>query len=229
VELHASAPAARDAFRRRAFDLAIVDLSLGTLPAGLALIAEWRESSEELPIIVLSDLPRPNLPVEVLDAGADDFLRKPFHHAELLSRIRKRLLRQRWRHGVSAGSAGGPASLRRAGGVLLGTEAFAFGDTTITPDLQIRFPDGSTERILPKHQGILRFFADRAGGLALKDDLVKAVWGSDAGGAGHSVNEYISTLRRIFRHHQVDFNGLVASEPKVGWRIAPEAAAPAPR
>ena len=62
----------------------------------------------------------------------------------------------------------------------------------------------------------------------LKDDLVKAVWGSDAGDAGHSVNEYISTLRRIFRHHQVDFNGLVANEPKVGWRIAPaKPAAPA--
>jgi DNA-binding response OmpR family regulator len=227
VELHGSDAAARDAFRRRAFDLAIVDLSLGMQQAGLELIGEWRKSSEGIPIIVLSDLPQPNLPVVALDAGADDFLRKPFHHAELVSRIRKQLLRQRWREAVSPVRAAGPAPLRRAGGVFLNHEAFAFGPATVTPDLLIHFPDGAGERLLPKQMGILRFFADRAGGLVLKDDLLKAVWGSDAGAAGHSVNEYISILRRLFRQHQVDFNALVASEPKVGWRIAPAAAASA--
>jgi DNA-binding response OmpR family regulator len=224
VELHASDDAARDAFRRRSFNLAIVDLSLGAQQTGLEFIREWRKSSEDIPIIVLSDLPQQNLPVVALDAGADDFLRKPFHHAELVTRIRKQLMRQHWRNALFPAPMARQAPLRRAGGVLLGCESFAFGKVTVEPDLTIRFPDGATERLLPKQLGILKVFADRAGGLVLKDDLVKEVWGSDAGANGHSVNEYISTLRRLFRRHKVDFNGLVASEPKVGWRIAGAAA-----
>jgi DNA-binding response OmpR family regulator len=227
VELHASEAAARDAFRRRAFDLAIVDLSVATRQAGLALIGEWRKSGGDVPVIVLSDLPQPNLSIVAFEAGADDFLRKPFHHAELVIRIQKQLTRRRGWGPSSAANSGGPAPIRRAGGVFLGSEPFAFGDVTVTPDLELRFPDGSSERLMPKQLGILKFFAERAGGLALRDDLVRAVWGSDAGGTGHSVNEYISTLRRLFRRHDIDFNSLVASEPKVGWRIAAAATAPA--
>lgn len=213
AELHGTADAARDAFRRRAFDLAIVDLSLGARGNGLALIREWTASGGAVPIIVFSDLPQAALAIEALDAGADDVLRKPFHHAELLVRIRKQLARPP-----------APTVLRRAGGVFLDRDAFAFGSAQVTPDLIIRFPDGAEERLRPKQLGILRVFAARAGGLVLKDDLLKAVWGSDADGAGHSVNEYISTLRKLFVRHQVDFNRLVTNEPKVGWRIAGEAA-----
>jgi DNA-binding winged helix-turn-helix (wHTH) protein len=71
-------------------------------------------------------------------------------------------------------------------------------------------------------------FAERAGGLVLKDELVRRVWGSDANDAGHSVNEYVSTLRRLFGKHKVDLNKLVASEPKAGWRIDAAAGRPAP-
>ncbi|HVW21067.1 MAG TPA: response regulator transcription factor [Opitutaceae bacterium] len=219
VELHAAEAGARDAFRRRSFALALVDLSVATRQSRLELIWEWKKSGTELPVVILSDLPQPNLSIVAFEAGADDFLRKPFHHVELLIRIRKQLLRPRgW-----ARPAAGP---RRADGVFLGREAFTFGEVTVTPDLQARFPDGSAERLRPKQHGILRFFAERAGGLALKADLARAVWGSDTGEGSHTVNEYVSTLRRLFRRHNLDFNELVASEAKVGWRIA-AAASPA--
>ena len=208
LDVHAQVGAANDAFRRHSFDLAIVDLSFGGRPAGLGVIREWRAAGGELPIIALSDIPQASLAVESLDAGADDFLRKPFHHDELLARIRKLLSRRT-----------GAVQLRKAGGVLVGRSPFAFGAAVVTPDLLVRFPDGAEEKIRPKQHGILKMFADRAGGLVLKDELVKSVWGSDAGNAGHSVNEYVSTLRRLFRLHGVDFNQLVTSEPKAGWRI----------
>jgi DNA-binding response OmpR family regulator len=217
VELHESEDAARDAFRRRSFDLALVDLPAGARQPRLRLIAEWKRSGADLPVILFSDLPQPNLSIVAFESGADDFLRKPFHHVELLIRIRKLLMRPR------GFAAAGP---RRAGGVFLGRESFGFGAATVTPDLMILFPDGSAERLRPKQLGILQFFASRAGGLALKDELVRAVWGSDSAGDGHSVNQYVSTLRRLFRKHQVDFNALVATESKVGWRIAAQAAAP---
>ena len=217
LEWHAEKGPAVDAFRRRSFDLAIIDLSFGDRPSALDLIRDWRAAGGEFPIVAISDIPQPSLVVESLEAGADDFLRQPFHHDELLVRIRKLLARP---DRVNL--------LRRAGGVVMGRSPFAFGGTIVTPDLVVRFPDGAEERIRPKHHGILKMFAENAGGLVLKDELVKSVWGSDGNDAGHSVNEYISVLRRLFLSHQVDFNGLVVSEPKAGWRIHPGAGRPVP-
>ena len=213
LEWHAQVDSAADAMRRRSFDLAMVDLAFGGRPAGLDSIRDWRSGGAQFPIIALSDLPQPALAVAALNAGADDFLRKPFHHEELVARIRKLLGRRET-----------AAPIRKAGGVLLGRSDFGFGAATVTPDLMIRFPDGAEERIRPKQHGILKVFADRAGSLVLKEELVQTVWGSDAGNAGHSVNEYVSTLRRMFLQHHVDFNRLVVSEPKAGWRIHTDAA-----
>jgi DNA-binding response OmpR family regulator len=213
LEWHPKAGPARDAVVRRSFDLALVDLALGGRPAGLDAIREWRAAGAGFPIIAITDLPQPSLAVEALDAGADDFLRKPFHYEELLVRIRKLLAR---------GEA--VSSIRRAGGVVLGREEFSFGEAMVTPNLLIRFPDGTEERIGPKQLGILKVFAERAGGLVLKDELVKAVWGSDANDAGHSVNEYVSKLRGLFSRHGLDLNQWVISEPKAGWRIDARAA-----
>jgi two-component system KDP operon response regulator KdpE len=208
LEWHAEKGPAVDAFRRRSFDLAIIDLAFGGRPGGLDLIREWRAAGGEFPIVAISDIPQSSLVVEALETGADDFLRQPFHHDELLARIRKLLARPE-RTGL----------LRRAGGVMVGRSPFGFGGATVTPDLVVRFPDGGEERIRPKHHGILKMFAEGAGSLVLKDELVKSVWGSDANDAGHSVNEYVSMLRRLFLAHGIDFNHLVASEPKAGWRI----------
>jgi len=212
LEWYRKAGPARDAILRRSFDLAIVDLSLGGRAAGLDSIREWRAAMAGFPIIAITDIPQPSLAVESLDAGADDFLRKPFHHEELLVRIRKL---------VARGEA--PTFVRKAGGVLLGRAPFSFAEAMITPDLMIRFPDGKEERIGPKQHGILTVFADRAGELVLKEELVRAVWGSDANDAGHSVNEYVSKLRGLFSRHGLDLNQWVVSEPKAGWRIGARA------
>ena len=200
---------AGDAILRRSFDLAIVDLALGGRPIGLDSIREWRAAQAGFPIIAIADIPQPSLAVESLDAGADDFLRKPFHHEELVVRIRKLL------------APGGkcPTFVRKAGGVLLGREPFTFGEARVTPDLMIHFPDGKAERIGPKQHGILHVFAHRTGELVLKEELVRAVWGSDGNDAGHSVNEYVSKLRALFNRHGLDLNRWVVSEPKAGWRI----------
>lgn len=213
LEWYPQAGSARDAFRRRSFDLALVDLPTAGRLAGLDLIRDWRNAAENFPIIAVSDHPQPRLAVECLEAGADDFLRKPFHCEELVVRLRK-LLRRR----------APDRPLRKAGGVLLGAEEFWFGGAVVAPDLNLRFENGTHERIRPKQHGILREFARASGTLLLKEELVRTVWGVDANDAGHSVNEYISQLRRVFGRHGVNFNAIVTSEPKAGWRIAADAA-----
>jgi DNA-binding response OmpR family regulator len=217
LEWHSRPGPAGDALKRRPFDLAIVDLAFGGKAAGLEVIRGWRATLEDFPIIALSDLPQPSLAVESLDAGADDFLRKPFHYGELLVRLRKLLAR-----------GGKKTPVRRAGGVMLSLSPFTFGGATVQPDLVVRFPDGAEAKLRPKQHGILKLLADRAGTLVLKDELVRGVWGSDANGSGHSVNEYLSTLRRLFIAHGIDFNALVVNEPKAGWRIDARAGGPEP-
>ena len=218
VERHAQFDAARDAARRRFFDLAIFDCS-GDAAAAVAQLQQWRRQGEVFPIIALSDRAQPRLATDLLEAGADDFLRKPYHHDELLARMRKLLARSR----IEA-----PKFLARSGGVPLGSEVFAFGAALVTPHLTIRFPDGAEARLRPKQHGILKFFADRAGRIALKEELIREVWGVQGNQLGHSVNEYVSQLRRVCGEHGMDFNRLVRSEPKVGWRIAAEVSASAP-
>ncbi len=206
---------ARDAFSREPFDIAIVDASAENQSAATELIRDWRTADSSISLIAISDIPYIGLAVEALEAGADDFLRKPFHHAELRARIRRLLERP---------AAPGP---RRADGVALGESGFYFGGAEVTPNLILKFSDGAQERIRPKHFGILKAFAVGAGRLVLKEDLVKAVWGSPARGHGNSVNEYISNLRRLFFRHGIDLNRWITSEPKAGWRIHAEAASPA--
>ncbi|CAL1239662.1 response regulator transcription factor [Candidatus Methylocalor cossyra] len=74
------------------FDLAIVDLGLPGLP-GIELIKRWRSRGIGFPILILTAQGRWQDKVAGLDAGADDYLVKPFHFAELLARV-KALLRR---------------------------------------------------------------------------------------------------------------------------------------
>jgi two-component system OmpR family response regulator len=208
VEWQADLERARDAFRRRDFAAVVLDLSGCCWERGLGLIREWRTAGVTAPIFTTSDRSQPSQAAQLLAAGADDYLRQPFHHDEFRLRLEKLLMRKSEAEGT-----------RRAGGVILGRESFFFAGVEATPDLVLKFPDGGEERIRPKQLGILRTFAARAGCLVLKEELIRSVWGGDASRQGNSVNEYISILRRVFGRHGLDLNQWVVSEPKAGWRI----------
>lgn len=202
---------ADDAFRRNCFDLALLDLSSAFWHVGFDLIRDWRREEGAMPIIVISDIKHPLAAAEVLRAGADDFLRKPFHYEELRARMDR----------LAARGAGAVA--RKAGGVILSRSGFTFGEAEVTPNLTLRFPDGAEERVRAKQFGILKVFSDHAGELVLKEELIRQVWGSDAPAHCNSVNEYISMLRRSYSQHGLDLSRWVTSEPKAGWRIHPGA------
>jgi DNA-binding response OmpR family regulator len=83
---------AEDAFRRNAFDLAIIDIGLPDM-SGIELIQELRNNGKRLPVLVLTARGSTEDRVTGLDAGADDYLTKPFDLDELLARLRALLRR----------------------------------------------------------------------------------------------------------------------------------------
>ncbi len=70
-----------------AYDLAIVDIGLPNM-TGLEVITRWRENDRKFPIIILTARGRWQEKVEGLEAGADDYLVKPFHFEELMARVK---------------------------------------------------------------------------------------------------------------------------------------------
>lgn len=78
--------------REHPFDMAIVDLGLPKL-SGIEVIQKWRDINKTFPILILTARGKWEDKVEGLEAGADDYLVKPFHHEELLARTRALLRR----------------------------------------------------------------------------------------------------------------------------------------
>jgi len=76
------------------FDLAIVDIGLPYL-SGIEVIKTWRESGKKFPVLILTARGRWQEKVEGLEAGADDYLAKPFHTEELLARVQALLRRSK--------------------------------------------------------------------------------------------------------------------------------------
>ena len=196
--------------RAQLLSLIILDSAISsTADDNIALIRRWRLNGMTAPIAA-STSARALAPA-LWTAGADDVLLKPWDGIDLQHRL-GRLLR------LSA-DAREENRRPRADGIAVST-AFNFGAATITPDFLCHFPDGGVERLGVKEYGILSVFAGARGGMVLREALLLQVWGSSASTESNSINVYLSRLRRLFADHQVDFNRLVATEAKIGWRIA---------
>ena len=192
---------------RRAVDCAVIDIAQGAeARARLKMLTTWRGAGLDVPIVMTSSID--GWTVEALTLGADDFIRKPFNFAELEARVRKQLAR-----GLVA-----RVPAHRVDGVSLPQRPFEFARAIVHPDLRISF-ETITRRIGPKHVGILREFASRAGQLVLKEELVRAVWGADANVNSSSVHQYLHVLRKLYREGGIEFSEFVKPESKAGWRI----------
>ena len=196
--------------RTHLLSLIIIDPAVSpTADASVALIRRWRLNGVITPIAV-STSARSLAPV-FWTAGVDDVLLKPWdgidvqHRLERLTRF-SATTREEYRR-------------PRADGVTVNA-TFSFGAATITPDFLCHFPDGCVERLGVKEYGMLSVFAAARGSMVLRESLLVQVWGSAASAESNSVNVYLSRLRRLFAEHHIDFNLLVSTEAKIGWRIA---------
>lgn len=181
----------------RRIDLFLVDLGLPD-GDGVALIREIRSWTKR-PILVLSARTQEMQKVQALDAGADDFVSKPFGVAELHARIRVAL-----RH------AGMPAE----GSVL------TLGDVSI--DLLARSVSraGQPIRLTATQWRLLEVLARHAGRVVTRHQLLREVWGPGHGEQGHYLRIYVRQLRQKL---EVDPTNprFLQTELGVGYRLLP--------
>ncbi len=156
-------------------EVVVLDLGLPDMP-GLDVLAGLRGWSN-VPVVVLSARSDSVDKVAALDAGADDYVTKPFGVPELLARLR--------------------AAVRRA--------ATTQGDgapTVVTDDFTIDLAakrvlrDGAPVHLSPTEWGVLELLARRPGTLVTQRELLHEVWGPTYGAEGHYLRVYMTHLRR---------------------------------
>ena len=176
-------------------DLAIIDLGLPDFD-GREVIRRIREWSS-MPIVVLSARAQERSKIEALDAGADDYITKPFGVGELLARVRVAL-----RH----------ATRSPVGQVL------AFGGAKV--DLQKRraWRDGSEVRLTPLEFRLLTCLAKQLGMVVTHRQLLSEVWGPTHAEQTHYLRIYMKQLREKLEADPVQPRYLV-TETGVGYRL----------
>lgn len=176
-------------------DIILLDLGLPDID-GIEVIRRIREWSN-VPIIVLSVRERENDKVAALDAGADDYLTKPFGMAELMARVR--------------------AALRRC---LQQVPEPVFTSGGLQVDLTLRrvTVGGSEVLLTPTEYDILRLFVSHAGKVLTHSQILKQVWGIAYLEQPHVLRVNISNLRRKLEADPSRPRHII-TEPGVGYRL----------
>jgi two-component system KDP operon response regulator KdpE len=179
-------------------DLVILDLGLPDMD-GVEVVKAIREWSA-VPVIILSARGSEQSKIEALDAGADDYLTKPFGLGELLARIRVAL-----RHSARTPEQDG-AGVFSTGGLQI--------------DLINRWVrlDGEEVRLTPLQYRLLALLAQHAGKVLTHQQILKAVWGPSHTESSHYLRIYMSQLRQKLEADPTRPQYLL-TESGVGYRL----------
>ena len=162
-------------------DLVLLDVQLPDL-SGTEIVRRIRAVSG-VPIIMLTARRQESDKVLGLDAGADDYVSKPFSPHELLARVRAQLRRSSLSGGATAGSA--PAS-----GV------YTIGALQIDPRTRRVSRDGVGISVSAREFDVLRVLAEAAGGVVERRQLLARVWGPEYLGDERMLDVYIRRVRK---------------------------------
>jgi two-component system KDP operon response regulator KdpE len=182
-------------------DVVVLDLGLPDRD-GLTLTREVREWSS-VPIVVLSVRDRESDKVAALEAGADDYLTKPFGVGELMARLRVAL-----RH---AAIAGGTAD----------EPMFSTGELRVDLARRQVFVAEREIRLTPIEYTLLALLVKNAGKVLTHRQLLRQVWGPEYGDENHYVRVYVAQLRRKIEADPARPRYL-RTEPGVGYRLVTE-------
>jgi two-component system KDP operon response regulator KdpE len=192
-----SGRAALEAVEREKPDLIVLDLGLPDID-GVEVCRQVRRTLS-VPILVLSARGAEGDKVSALDAGADDYVTKPFGAEELLARIR--------------------ATLRRVENPSPPSEPIVRGDLVIDRERFRVLRDGEEVRLTPKEFELLSFLAQHPGRVLTHRTILKAVWGSHAADQPEHLRVLIGSLRKKIEPNPSSPK-YILTEPWVGYRFA---------
>ena len=193
---------ALERIRHERADLIILDVNLPGI-SGLETCREIRASSD-VPIIMLTVRNTERDKVQALDAGADDYVVKPFGVEELLARIRAALRR----------AAPGDAP-----------PAFVSDDLSIDFEKRAVAVKGNPVKLTPKEFELLRQLVVNSGKSQAHRRLLQAVWGPDYGEETEYLRVFINQLRKKIEPDP-QHPRYIHTEPWIGYRFEPPAAKP---
>ena len=158
------------------YDLVLLDLNLPGKD-GMTVLRTFRQRDRKTPVLILSARSEVKDKVEGLDAGANDYLSKPFHLAELEARIRSQTLRQFTQQDV-----------------LLTFKALSFDTRSRTTTV-----NGQTLALTRKETGILEYLMVHQGRPVSQEELMEHVWDNSVDSFSNSIRVHISALRKKLR------------------------------
>src|SRR6266702_6434066 len=180
-------------------DLVVTDLRMPNMD-GVELCRHLRAKSG-IPIIVLSVRNEERTKVEALDAGADDYVTKPFSVNELLARVR--------------------ANLRRvAANIESVSDPVEEGDFSINPESRQVRVRGNEVHLTPKEFDLLVYLARHAGKVITHRTLLAAIWGGQSTNQVEYLRVFVGQLRKKLEP-EASSPRYIVTEPWVGYRFEP--------
>ena len=170
-------PSGLTAAKSGLYDAMVLDVMLPGM-SGFEIAHELRRAGNSIPILMLTARTSTTDKVEGLDAGADDYMTKPFEAPELLARIR--------------------ALTRRTGDVIL--DEITFGDLRLDLNTHDLSCEGRVVRLSGKEFEVMRMLMGSNARVVSKQDLLTRVWGMDGEASENSVEAYVSFLRKKLNH-----------------------------
>lgn len=155
------------------YDAVILDLGLPLID-GVSVLQKWRSDGKTFPVIILTARDQWSEKVSGFDAGADDYLTKPFHTEELLARLR--------------------ALVRRAAGH--STDTIEIGELLVDNRAARAFVDGSPIKLTSHEFRLISYLAMHRGRVISRTELVEHIYDQDFDRDSNTIEVFIGRLRR---------------------------------
>jgi two-component system KDP operon response regulator KdpE len=179
-------------------DAIILDLGLPDIP-GVEVLSRLRQRSS-IPVLILSVFGQEGSKISGLDAGADDYLTKPFSNGELLARLRALLRRIK------------PA---------VASNAFRFGPIEVDFERRRVLKEGRAVKLTTMEYALLQFFVMHRDKALTHRQILRELWGPKAEGQTHYLRTYMLRLRRKLED-EIDEPRFFQTESGIGYRFVSE-------
>src|SRR5512138_3054183 len=155
------------------YDAVVLDLGLPKMD-GVAVLEKWRRNGKSMPVLILTARDRWSDKVAGFDAGADDYLAKPFYTEELLARLR--------------------ALLRRAAGIA--TADIEIGKLRIDPRASRVTYDGNPVKLTSQEYRLLAYLAHHRGKVVSRTELVEHLYDQDFDRDSNTIEVFVGRIRK---------------------------------